>query len=102
MTETPAGNARGAIVTVEDRGSRREFGAEDLPVTFGSGADADVVLEGVSGSVQISRFKDVFVLQAGRGARNLRVAGEPFKGTRELGDGDVIAFDRVRLECGVS
>jgi len=102
MTETPAGNARGAIVTVEDRGRRREFGADDLPVTFGSGSDADVVLDGVSGSVQISRFKDVFVVQAGRGARNLRVAGEPFKGTRELGDGDVIAFDRVRLECALS
>jgi hypothetical protein len=73
-----------------------------LPVTLGSGLRFDIVLEGVSGSVQISRFKDVFVVQAGRGARNLRVAGEPFKGTRELGDGDVIAFDRVRLECGLS
>jgi formylglycine-generating enzyme required for sulfatase activity len=99
MTEATAGNARGAILAVEDRGRQRAFGADDLPVVFGSGSDADVVLEGVPGNIQISRFKDVFFVQAGRGARNVRVVGEPLKGTREIGDGDVIAFDRARLEC---
>ncbi len=60
------------------------------------------MLEGVTGSIQIGRFKDVFFVQAGRGARNLRVGGEPLTGTRELQDGDVIAFDRARLECRVA
>ena len=94
-------DGRGSIVTVEDGGRRREFGAAELPVTFGAGADADVVLDGVHGSIQIGRLDDVFFVQPGRGARNLRVGGEPLTGTRELRDGDVIAFDRARLECRV-
>jgi len=91
-----------AAVTIEDRGRRQEFGPADLPVTLGASLDADVTLEGTAGSLQLGRFKDVFFAQAGRGARNLRVGGEPLTGTRELHDGDVIAFDRVRLTCSVA
>ena len=43
--------------------------------------------DGVTGSIQIGRFKDVFFVQAGRTARNLRVGGETLTGTRELQDG---------------
>ncbi|HEX7235617.1 MAG TPA: hypothetical protein VF405_01570, partial [Gammaproteobacteria bacterium] len=89
-------------MTIEERGRRHEFGAAELPVTLGAAHDSDVVLDGVAGSIQIGRFKDVFFVQSGRGARNLRVAGEPLTGTRELHDGDVIAFDRARLECRVA
>ncbi len=89
-------------MTVAERGRWHDFGAAELPVTLGSGHDADVALEGVTGSIQIGRFKDAFFVHAGRGARNLRVGGEPLTGTRELKDGDVIAFDRARLECRVA
>jgi formylglycine-generating enzyme required for sulfatase activity len=68
---------------------------------LGAGEAVDVVLDGVAGSIQIGRLKDVFFVQAGRGARNLRVAGEPLAGSRELRDGDVISFDRARLECRI-
>lgn len=95
MTEKPASG----VLTVEEQGRRREFTGTDLPVTLGAGAEADVVLAGVAGSIQIGRLRDVFFVQAGRGARNVRVAGEPLTGTRELSDGDVISFDRARLEC---
>ena len=102
MTQATSDSGRNSIVTVEERGRRHEFGAAELPVTLGAGHDADVALEGVTGSIQIGRFKDAFFVQAGRGARNLRVGGEPLTGTRELKDGDVIAFDRARLECRVA
>jgi formylglycine-generating enzyme required for sulfatase activity len=90
------------VVTVEEKGRRREFAAAELPVTIGAGPEADVVLPGVAGSIQIGLLKDVFFVQAGRGARNVRIDGTPLTGTRELADGDVIAFDRARLECRVT
>jgi formylglycine-generating enzyme required for sulfatase activity len=102
VTQAAAEDARVAIVTIEDRGRRHEFGAADLPLTLGAPADADVTLDAVAGSIQLGRFKDVFFVQAGRGARNVRIAGEPLSGTRELRDGDVIAFDRARLECRIA
>jgi formylglycine-generating enzyme required for sulfatase activity len=102
VTQAAAGTGRSSILTIEDRGRRHEFGAADLPVTLGASADADVRLDGVAGSMQIGRFKDVFFVQSGRGARNLRLGGELLSGTRELQDGDVIAFDRARLECRIA
>lgn len=90
-----------SVVTVEEQGRRRAFAGTELPVTFGADSAADVVLRGVAGSLQLGRLRDVFFVQAGRGARNLRVAGEPLTGTREINDGDVIAFDRARLECRI-
>jgi len=99
VTQAAADSGRGSVVTVEDRGRRHDFGAAELPVTLGAAVDADVPLDGVAGSIQIGRFKDAFFVQAGRGARNLRVGGETLSGTRELQDGDVIAFDRARLTC---
>lgn len=90
------------VVTVEQEGRLREFTGAELPVTLGADPAADVVLRGVTGSVQIGRLKDVFFVQAGRGARNLRVDGELLTGTRELDDGDVVAFDRARLECRIA
>ena len=44
----------------------------------------------------------MFFVQPGRGARNVRVDGAPLTGTRALRDGDVIAFDRARLECRIA
>ncbi len=84
VTQATSDSGRKSIVTVEERGRRHDFGAAELPVTLGAGHDADVALEGVTGSIQIGRFKDAFFVQAGRGARNLRVGGEPLTGTREL------------------
>ncbi|HVJ31252.1 MAG TPA: PEGA domain-containing protein, partial [Gammaproteobacteria bacterium] len=102
MTQAAAESKRESIVTIEEHGRRQEFGSADLPVTLGGAHDSDVVLDGVTGSIQIGRFKDVFFAQTGRGARNLRIGGEPLTGTRELQDGDVIAFDRARLECRIA
>ena len=102
MTQTAAESRRESIVTIEERGGRQEFGSADLPVTLGAAHDSDVVLDSVAGNIQIGRFKDVFFVQTGRGARNLRIGGEPLTGTRELQDGDVIAFDRARLTCRVA
>jgi formylglycine-generating enzyme required for sulfatase activity len=99
MAQSPAANAQDFVVTVEEGGRRLEFTAAELPVTFGADASADVVLAGVPGSAQIGWLNGMFFVQAGRAARNLRVRGEPLVGTRELHDGDVIAFDRARLEC---
>src|SRR5688500_7536386 len=99
--ETQA-NGRGTSVTVEEGGRRRDFGAGDLPITLGAGADADVALDGVQGSIQIGFLGDVFFVQPGRSARNVRVGGEPLAGTRALRHGDVIAFDRARLDCRVA
>jgi formylglycine-generating enzyme required for sulfatase activity len=89
-------------VTVEQGGRRREFRASELPIMLGASPDADVALDGVQGSIQIGRLDDVFFVQPGRSARNVRVGGEPLLGTRALRDGDVLAFDRARLECRVS
>ena len=97
MTE----KAAESVVTVEEQGRQRAFAGADLPVTLGADRTADVVLGGVAGNLQIGRLRDVFFVQAGRGARNLRVEGELLTGTRELKDGDVIAFDRARLECRI-
>jgi len=102
VTQTAAESRRESIVTIEERGGRQEFGSADLPVTLGAAHDSDVVLDSVAGNIQIGRFKDVFFVQTGRGARNLRIGGEPLTGTRELQDGDVIAFDRARLTCRVA
>ncbi len=102
MAAASQADARGSTVTVEDAGRRREFGAHDLPVVLGAGADADVVLDGVHGSIQIGRLDEIFFVQPGRGARNVRVDGELLTGTRALRDGVVIAFDRARLECRVA
>jgi formylglycine-generating enzyme required for sulfatase activity len=101
VTKAAAESGQNSIVTIEERGRRHEFRAAELPVTLGSAHDADVVLDGVPGSIQIGRFKEEFFVQTGRGARNLRLGGEPLTGTHELRDGDVIAFDRARLECRI-
>ena len=92
--------SRGAVVVIEERGRRREFGAIDLPLTLGTDG-SDVVLPGVAGSLQLGFLDGKFFVQAGRGARNLRIGGETLTGTRGLKDGDVVAFDRARLACVV-
>lgn len=100
MKEAAAG-ASGAVVVIEERGRRREFGAADLPLTLGSDAGADVPLDGVAGSLQLGFLDGVFFVQPERGARNLRVGGQAWAGTRALKDGDVVAFDRARLTCAI-
>jgi formylglycine-generating enzyme required for sulfatase activity len=93
---------RGAVVVVEERGRRREFGAADLPLMLGADGGADVVLDGVAGSLQLGFLDGKFFVQPQRGARNLRVGGELLAGTRALKDGDVVAFDRARLTCAIA
>jgi len=85
------------VVTIEQLGASLKFGAAELPITISSDPSADVRLGNLPGSIQIGRLGQVFFLQAGRNTRNLRVGGESVAGSRELKDGDVIAFDRARL-----
>jgi formylglycine-generating enzyme required for sulfatase activity len=94
-------NGRSFIVVIDESGRRREFEPAALPVSFGA-AGADVAVAGVPGTVQIGRLRDVFFVHADRGTRNLRVEGQTVTGSRELRDGDVIAFDRARLECRIA
>jgi formylglycine-generating enzyme required for sulfatase activity len=102
VTQAATTGGQTPIVTVEEQGRRREFRAADLPVTLGMAPDADVELAGVAGSIQVGSVSGVFFVQAGRGARNLRLDGEPLTGTRELHDRDVIAFDRARIDCRIA
>jgi formylglycine-generating enzyme required for sulfatase activity len=90
------------VITIEQLGARLEFGAAELPVTIGSDTGADLRIAGLPGSIQIGRLGAVFFVQAGRNSRNLRVAGESVTSSRELEDGDVIAFDRARLTCRIA
>jgi hypothetical protein len=101
MAPASQADGHGPIVTVEDSGRRRDFGASELPIAVGAG-DADVTLDGVQGTIQLGRLDGVFFVQPGRGARNVRVGGDLLSGTRALRDGDVIAFDRARLECRIA
>jgi formylglycine-generating enzyme required for sulfatase activity len=89
------------VVTIEQLGASLKFGAAELPITISSDPSADVRLANLPGSIQIGRLGQVFFLQAGRNTRNLRVSGESVAGSRELKDGDVIAFDRARLTCRI-
>jgi formylglycine-generating enzyme required for sulfatase activity len=89
------------VVTIEQLGARLQFGAAELPLTIGSDSTADVRVDGLPGSIQIGRLGQVFFVQAGRNTRNLRVGGASVSGSRELADGDVIAFDRVRFTCRI-
>src|SRR5688500_829224 len=102
MAAANQADGRRSTVTVEEEGRRREFGAQDLPIALGAASDADVVLDGVHGSIQIGRLDEVFFVQPGRSARNVRIDGELLTGTRAVRDGAVIAFDRARLECRVA
>jgi hypothetical protein len=97
------GGANGGnwVVAIEAHGQRHEFGPAELPVSVGASASADVLLEGLPGTIQIGRLGQVFFVQAGRNTRNLRVGGAPVTGSQELHDGDVVAFDRARLACSI-
>ena len=100
MTNAAAASGDWAVA-VDVGGSRREFDAASLPVRIGSDAGADIALAGLPGAIEIGWHAGAFFVQPGRHARNLRVGGEPVTGSRELRDGDVIAFDRARLRCAV-
>jgi len=102
MATASEADGPGASVTVHQGGRQRDFVASDLPVTFGASADADVVLDGVQGNVQVGRLDETFFVQPGRNARNVRVAGTALTSTRALRDGDVVSFDRARLECRIA
>jgi len=95
-------DAREPIATIEYLGRRRTLGAGELPVTIGGERGAGIEIHGLPGVIRIGRLGGGFVVEAGRGARNLRVAGVPLTGSRELADGDVIAFDRARLTCRIA
>ena len=94
-------DARDSIVTIEYLGRRRELAASELPVTIGGDPGAGVRIDGLPGVIRIGKLGGAFSLEPGRGARNLRISGAPVANSRELADGDVIAFDRARLTCRI-
>lgn len=90
------------VLATEESGFTRHFEAHALPVTFGGRNEDDIRLAGVADSVQIGRLEEVFFVQPGKHSANVRVSGEPLKGSRRLADGDVIAVDTARLECRIA
>ena len=93
--------ARDSVVTIEYQGRTRELPASALPATIGGDAAATLRIDALPGSIEIREHDGAFFVAAGRGARNLRVDGATLTGTRELKNGDVIAFDRARLACRI-
>jgi formylglycine-generating enzyme required for sulfatase activity len=89
-------------VEIDTAGRTRRFGALDLPLTIGGEPGADVPIDGLPGTIQIGRLGSVFFVQTGRNTRNVRVDGALVAGSRELRDGEIIAFDRARLACRIS
>lgn len=90
------------VLTTDESGYTRRFGVDDLPVSIGGGADDDIRLAGVTGSVQIGLLDDVFFALPSRHAENARVNGERLRGSAKLGDGDVVALDNARLTCRIA
>ena len=93
--------ARDSVVTIEYLGRTRELPASALPITIGADAAAGLRIDGLPGVIEIREHDGTFFVAAGRGARNLRIDGVPVAGSRDLKDGDVIAFDRARLTCRI-
>src|SRR5919108_6665069 len=89
------------IVEIDIAGAKHEFPARVLPISLGDESAADVSLPGAAGTIQIGLLDDVFFVQPGRNARNLRLDGELVAGSRKLRDGATIAFDRARLACSL-
>jgi formylglycine-generating enzyme required for sulfatase activity len=96
MTET-----KDWVLATEESGFRRRFELAALPVSFG-GRDDDIRLAGIDESVHIGMLDGVFFVQPRKNSHNVRLSGEPLRGSRRLSDGDVIAIDTARLECHVS
>lgn len=90
------------VLTTDESGHTRRFGAEDLPVSVGGGADDDIRLAGVAGSLQIGLLDGVFFALPARGTDNVRINGERLRGSAKLGGGDVVALDSARLTCRIA
>lgn len=88
------------VLATEQDGYTRHFGVDSLPVTIGGGDD-DITLAGVRGSVQIGCLDDVFFVQPRRGTDQIRIDGEPVRGSKRITDGAVIAVDTARLHCSL-
>ena len=95
-------NAQEWVLAIETAGGTLQFEAAALPVTIGADASADVRIAALPGTLQIGLLDEVFFVQAGRGARNLRVDGSIVTGTHKLKDGAQIAFDTARFACSVA
>jgi formylglycine-generating enzyme required for sulfatase activity len=87
------------VLATQESGYTRHFGAEALPVSIGGAEGADIRLAGTAGSVQIGMLDGVFFVQPGKHAENVRLDGEPLRGSRRLANGNVIALDNARLAC---
>ncbi len=79
----------------------RRFSTAELPVLIGGGAECDIRLQGVSGSLQIGALDGAYFVQPGKNTRGLRLDGEPVTGSRWLGDGQTIALDTARVHCSL-
>ena len=90
------------VLKTEQAGFTRHFDVEALPVTVGGGARDDISLDGVHGSVQLGCLDGVFFVQPGRDTEQIRIGGEPCRGSRRIADGDVLAVDTARLHCAIS
>ena len=87
------------VLATEESGHTRHFGAATLPVVVGGADTADIRLAGVAGTVQFGSLDGVFFAQPGKHTENVRIDGEPLRGSRRIQNGNVIALDSARLKC---
>ncbi|MDX1561755.1 MAG: PEGA domain-containing protein, partial [Gammaproteobacteria bacterium] len=87
------------VLATEQSGYTRHFDAEALPVSIGGDDGNDIVLADVRGGIQIGLLDEVFFVQPGRDSSNVRLDGEPLRGSKKLQDGAIISIDTARLNC---
>ncbi len=87
------------VLTVRADGRLHRFAAAELPLLIGGGAECDIRLRGVAGSLQIGMLDGAFFVQPGKETRGLRLDGELVTGSRWLQDGQTVALDTARVRC---
>ena len=87
-----------AVQVLEPGQPAKRFGLADLPIVFG-GTDADVVIPGYRGRVELGALDGRFYIQAGRVSAGARINDVLVQGSVWLSDGDTIALASTRVTC---
>ena len=89
------------VILVDAPGGQRRFGAQDLPLSIGTGIDCPLRIPGAAGAPPVGQISDLdgrALLQPAPGAR-LVLNGDALQTARWLETGDVIGTDSARIEC---
>ncbi len=91
------------VIRVDTPAGERRFGAPDLPLAMGAGAECALRVPGAVGSAPIAQVSDLDgrpLLQPAPGAR-ITLNGDSLEAARWLADGDVVSTDTARVECAI-